>query len=208
MNKILKLMVMLFYRSDRTALQKFAISICTKLEGGECFSSTLRQIFYTFHRVEIGMYSHGGCFVKYGFSPYTRIGRYCSIARSARAFNRNHPMHFKSTHALFYDPIFGICPDDPIPYVHLTIGNDVWIGHNAIIMPMVTSIGDGAVVAAGAVVSRNVPNYAIMVGNPARIVRYRFDEGTIKSLLLEKWWENDIGALNYNDIRNFYKQYE
>ena len=59
-------------------------------------------------------------------------------------------------------------------------------------MPSVGTIGDGAVVAAGAVVNKEVPPYAVVVGNPARIVRYRFDPATIERLLAEKWWEKSI----------------
>ena len=69
-----------------------------------------------------------------------------------------------------------------------TIGNDVWIGADALIFSG-ASIGDGAVVAARAVVTKPVPPYAIVAGNPARIVKYRFDEPTIRSFLELKWWE-------------------
>ena len=70
----------------------------------------------------------------------------------------------------------------------MTIGNDVWIGSGAMILSGVT-IGDGAVVAARAVVTKDVPPYAIVAGNPARLVRYRFDEATIAALLEAAWWE-------------------
>ena len=70
----------------------------------------------------------------------------------------------------------------------MTIGNDVWIGRNAIIMDGVT-VGTGAIVGAAAVVTKDVPPYAIVAGVPARIIRYRFDEGTVKRLLANRWWD-------------------
>lgn len=70
----------------------------------------------------------------------------------------------------------------------VVIGNDVWIGAEAMIMSGV-QVGDGAVVGARAVVSKDVPPYAVMVGNPARLAKYRFDESTIDRLLKIRWWE-------------------
>ena len=125
----------------------------------------------------------------------TVIGRYCSIARSARVMNRNHPLEYRSTHALFFNPRFRIVDQDSIEYKSLIIGSDVWIGHNAIIMPSVEKIGHGAVVAAGAVVNKDVPPYAVVVGNPSRVVRYRFSENVIRELLESRWWLKSITEL-------------
>jgi carbonic anhydrase/acetyltransferase-like protein (isoleucine patch superfamily) len=74
------------------------------------------------------------------------------------------------------------------------IGNDVYVGVGAIVLSGV-SIADGAVVGAGAVVTRSVPAYAIVAGNPARIVRYRFDEQTRERLLALRWWDWDDAAI-------------
>jgi virginiamycin A acetyltransferase len=68
------------------------------------------------------------------------------------------------------------------------IGNDVWIGHEALIMPAVT-IGDGAIIASRSVVTKDVPPYSIVGGNPAKIIRQRFDGATIETLLEIKWWD-------------------
>lgn len=170
-------------------------SLVERWEGGEVYSPTLRKIFSIYHGVEIGMYTHGGCFKVGQIDRHTTIGRYCSIARTARAHNRNHPLERKSTHALFFNPRMGCSPQDSVPYIPLEIGNDIWIGHNAIIMPHVRHIGDGAVVAAGAVVNKDVPPYAVVAGNPARIVRYRFSSEVIAALLAEKWWEKPLEEL-------------
>jgi virginiamycin A acetyltransferase len=77
------------------------------------------------------------------------------------------------------------------------IGNDVWIGTGAVILPGIT-IEDGAVIGAFAVVAKNVPPYVIVVGNPARIIKYRFDESKIKELLELKWWNNSDQWINEN----------
>ena len=74
------------------------------------------------------------------------------------------------------------------------MGNDVWIGQNATILPGV-HIGDGAVIGANAVVAKDVPPYAVVVGNPAVIKKYRFDQETINLLLELKWWDKDIEVI-------------
>jgi len=190
------------YGINRISIKRTVIKQVTRLEGGEFYSETLREIFKQYHKVEIGLYSHGGCFVPGQVDKYTTIGRYCSIARTMRAMNRNHPMEFKSTHAFFFNPNLGICEKDCIEHIPLAIGSDVWIGHNAIIHPHVRTIGDGAVIGAGAVVNKDVPPYAVVVGNPARIVRFRFSKEVIQELLDSKWWEKSIEELKPH-IREF-----
>lgn len=77
------------------------------------------------------------------------------------------------------------------------IGSDVWIGRGVMIMGGVT-IGSGAVIGAGAVVAKNIPPYAIAVGNPARVIKYRFDEETIKKFMAVKWWNWDLKKIYAN----------
>ena len=78
--------------------------------------------------------------------------------------------------------------DPPVRQRPIRIGNDVWIERRAILLPGVT-VGDGAVIVAGAVVEEDVPPYAILAGSPARIVRYRFDPDTVAKLLAIRWWD-------------------
>jgi len=124
----------------------------------------------------------------------------------------DHPMHTISTHTFtfrqkFADEIlrdFGSAPtpiDFPESPIRAVIGNDVWIGQNALIRRGVR-IGDGAVVAGGAVVTKNVPPYAVVAGSPARIVKYRFDEKTIERLREAAWWQfhiKDFSGLPVDD---------
>ena len=78
-----------------------------------------------------------------------------------------------------------------------TVGHDVWIGHGAVILPGVT-IGNGAIIAAATVVTRDVPAYAIVGGNPGTVLRYRFDETTIQRLQQLEWWAWDAGKVTRN----------
>ncbi|MGI5950228.1 MAG: CatB-related O-acetyltransferase [Brooklawnia sp.] len=172
-----------------------------KAEGGEFRSPTLREIFRRFHGVDVGLYTHGGCFVPHQFGPNTTIGRYSSIARTAFAATLNHPMDRKSMHGYFFNPGLGYVGEER-EYAPLSIGNDVWMGHNSIVQPGVSTIGDGAVIGAGAVVSKDVPPYAVVVGNPGRVVRLRFSPQTIEELLAEKWWDKDISELE-RDITEY-----
>lgn len=121
------------------------------------------------------------------------IGKFCAIARGVQFLMNggNHDLHGFSSYPFF---IFGngwecAAPGDPGAgnKGDTVIGHDVWIGYQATILPGV-SIGNGAVIGAKAVVSRDVPPYAIVAGNPARVVRYRFDAETIATLQQISWW--------------------
>ncbi|WP_198526397.1 CatB-related O-acetyltransferase [Halarcobacter anaerophilus] len=85
------------------------------------------------------------------------------------------------------------------------IGNDVWLGHNVVVMGNVT-IGDGAVIGSSAVVTKDIPPFAIAVGNPARVIKYRFDEKTIEALKNIAWWDWDYEQIklaidDFKDIK-------
>jgi virginiamycin A acetyltransferase len=183
------------YARQNHRVRRVILSLVTRFDGGELYSTLLRRIFRHYHSVDIGMYSMGGCFDPYRFDPKTSLGRYCSIARSARVLRGNHPMNFKSMHGFFFDPALKFCDSFLAEFNPLEIGNDVWLGEGSIIMPNVRRIGDGAVVAAGAVVNKDVPPYAIVVGNPARVVRFRFSQEKIKELLASRWWEKSVDEL-------------
>lgn len=118
-----------------------------------------------------------------------RIGRFCSIARGVQIQEYNHPIESLSTAFLRkrYSPSTFDMRCAVESKGDVTIGHDVWVGANAIIMSGV-NVGTGAIIGAGAVVTKDVPPYAIVGGNPAKIIRYRFDLVTIEYLLESKWW--------------------
>lgn len=172
--------------------------MATSLEGGDFQSITARKMFEMYYGRTVGLYSGGAAFEPLCFDPpppSITIGRFTSLASTMRAVNHDHPSGWKSTSPIFYNPRAGFMDRDYLERTQLTIGNDVWVGHNAIILRKTSVIHDGAVIAAGAVVNGDVPPYAIMAGYPARVVGYRFSEATIQRLLEEKWWEKSIDEL-------------
>jgi virginiamycin A acetyltransferase len=188
-------------------LRGVVLWVIRRLEGDEMTSRTLRRIFSRYWGVDVGLYTHGGCFEPWMVDPRTTIGRYCSIAKGVRIMNHNHPLTFKSTSGLFFNPALGLTDTWLVDHHPLTIGNDVWIGANAVILPEVSSIGDGAVIGAGAVVNKDVPPYAVVLGNPGRVVKYRFPEDVIAHLLRERWWDADLDELAER-ISEFQRPYE
>lgn len=120
------------------------------------------------------------------------IGRYCSIGTGAvfvMAGNQGHRTDWVSTFPFFYqsNPAFEGAQDAWQPAGDTVVGNDVWVGSEAMILPGI-QIGDGAVIAARAVVTKDVPPYAIVAGNPARVIRHRFEEAQVAKLLEMAWW--------------------
>jgi acetyltransferase-like isoleucine patch superfamily enzyme len=120
------------------------------------------------------------------------VGRYVSVGSGVLVFVRNHPLDRLSLHPFFYNSVLGLVPEDNIPSGWLEVGHDAWLGSNAIVTYKCHRIGIGAVVGAGAVVTKDVPDFAIVAGNPARILRYRFPEVLRQSILETRWWERSI----------------
>lgn len=127
----------------------------------------------------------------------TRIGKFCSIGYNVQIGCPEHPIQFISTspsvyrHSLIKD--YWNWPQNDI-IQPVVIENDVWIGSNAVVLQGVT-IGTGAIVAAGAVVTKDVPPYCIVGGVPARIIKRRFNQKQIDFLLNSKWWEKNIADI-------------
>ena len=161
-------------------------------------------------RVSVGRFTYGFPeFKLWGEQERVSIGSFCSISQQVQIFGGGEHLHnWVTTSPLRIAFKMEGAWEDGLPSSKgpTTIGNDVWIGIGAKILSGV-SIGDGAVVGAGAVVAKDVPPYAIVAGNPARLVRYRFSEAHIEALLEIQWWNwsepairSAVGVLCSEDI--------
>ena len=146
------------------------------------------------------------------FVARATVGAFCAIGARTAINPFNHPVDWLSIHEFQYHPrSFDWVPEyndfarlerTPDMFRHVVIGNDVWTGHNVNILPGV-SVGDGAIIGAGSVVTKDLPPYAIAVGSPAQVRRLRFDERTIERLLRLKWWDlelSELSGLPFRDI--------
>ena len=190
----------LFAVSALPKARRICLRLALKLEGGQLYSLTARQIMKARYGVEIGAYSYGPCFVPGEFPPHVTIGRYVSLAVGISVHGRNHPLDRISTHPFFFNSKLGHLEKDTMEFRHLVIEHDAWIGERVQILSRCKRIGIGAVVGAGAVVTKDVPDYAIVGGNPAKLIRYRFPKKVIDDLLASKWWQKPIEQL---DIAEF-----
>jgi acetyltransferase-like isoleucine patch superfamily enzyme len=147
-----------------------------------------------YNRYQIGIGTYGTPTVL-SWSPDDQltIGKFCSIAGGVTIFlNGEHRTDWVSTFpfAAYYAEARHLS-GHPLSKGPVVIGNDVWIAANAIILSGI-KVGDGAVIGAGAVVSRNVPPYTIVAGNPAKPIRQRFTDEQVEHLLRLKWWDLHI----------------
>jgi len=163
------------------------------------------------NNVNIGDYSY----VSFNTSiSKTEIGKFSSIGPNCRIGLGKHPSDtFVSTHPAFFSSTkrAQMTFSDKNYFKemeNIKIGNDVWLGANIIVLDGL-NIADGVIIAAGSVVTKDIPAYAIVGGVPARIIKYRFKEETIKKLLEFKWWNKDIAFLkknfkNFHNINSFF----
>ena len=161
--------------------------------------------------ISIGKYSYGYRQLCYRGSKLSQIGAFCSIGPNVTVSNGNHPIDIVSTHPAFYLAGWGIT-DSPQSLKSdknglISIGHDVWIGMNVTLLTGI-AIGHGAVVAAGSVVTKDIPPYALVGGIPARIIKFRFDEPTVEQLLNRAWWawpDNHLrsSADDFFDVKKF-----
>jgi acetyltransferase-like isoleucine patch superfamily enzyme len=177
--------------------------------------STLGKYTVLFRNVYLMNSSLGDySYVQSNSSIYnTDVGNFCSIGSSVSIGLGDHPTHMVSTSPVFYDKA------QPLPKFYLgdgtffnndkrtSIGADVWVGHGVLIKAGL-SIGVGCIVGAGSVVTKDLPPYSISVGNPCKIIKFRFDEKKIKELLETKWWDMNEKFLkehaeNFQDVNIF-----
>lgn len=160
--------------------------------------------------VSIGKYSglNESCFI-----ARAEMGAYCAVGARSSINPFNHPLDWLSIHefqyhARAYDWVpewqsFKRLERDPDMIERTVVGNDVWTGHNVNVMAGVT-VGDGVAIAAGAVVTKSVPPYAVVAGVPASVRKMRFDDRTIERLLKVRWWEfelSELSGLNFRDVQ-------
>ncbi len=131
-----------------------------------------------------------------------KVGCFTSISYGVTIGPPEHDYKKPTTHPFLYDTSYGIFNREEIIDNHkfdreIEIGSDVWIGCNVTVLRG-CKIGDGAIVGANALVNKDVPPYAIVVGNPAHIIKYRFDGETIAKLQSLKWWEWSVEEIRKN----------
>lgn len=168
-------------------------------------------------KIESGTTFYGSNMDRHSFCGYdcdiycADIGSFTSIANGVVLGGGRHPMEWVGMSPVFYEgrdsvkAKFATHKRDNAKRV--TIGHDVWIGRSAIVLPGV-EVGNGAVIGAGAVVTKSVPPYGIVAGNPARLIRYRFDEDTMSRLAAIQWWnlpDEELHLLghHFNDVEKF-----
>jgi lipopolysaccharide transport system ATP-binding protein len=173
--------------------------------------------------VELGDYSiNRGTIIAASEKHKVQIGKFCSIANGVSIIlSSAHRADWISTYPFVHleSSFIQVHLKDNIKRNNLSskgniiIGNDVWIGQNAIIMSGI-NIGDGAVIGAGSVVTKNVENYEVVAGNPAKHIKYRFKESEVNALKKIKWWNWPIDKIMDNrsmiessDIKKFIDKY-
>jgi len=199
-------------RLIRRLLGRLALFISVQITRASCEAAAKKGL------LEIGRHTYGHpMIVSYqGSEARVVIGHFCAISPGVVLITGGiHPANWVSIFPFRVQwGLAGALTDGtPTTRGDIVIGSDVWIGTDAMILSGVT-VGHGAVIAACAVVTRNVPPYAVVAGVPARIVRYRFDEESIARLLAIRWWEWDdkkiLGAvpwLSSPDLKAFMERY-
>lgn len=167
-----------------TGVRGSTVHPTSKLESGTSFySSTMDRHSFCGYDCDIA---------------HADIGSFVSIANGVVIGGGRHPLEWVAMSPVFYEGRDSVkakfSTHARTPPRRVTVGHDAWIGRSAILLPGV-QIGEGAVVGAGAVVTKPVPPYAVVAGNPARIIRHRFDDAVISRLLAVRWWAMDEARL-------------
>ncbi|WP_199856406.1 CatB-related O-acetyltransferase [Lunatibacter salilacus] len=156
-------------------------------------------------QVKIGRYSslNGPSFDIRSMIHSVEIGSFCSLARGSIIQEFNHNTKRISTYFVLQNLLGGNEKSDISSKGPIKIGNDVWIGAQCIVLSG-ARIGDGAIIGANSVVSGEIPPYAIAVGTPAKVIKYRFSPEVIELLIKLKWWEWELEKIRSN--ADFFKE--
>ena len=165
-----------------------------RFEGGEFRSRTLRRLLWDRYRIAAGAWSYGAFHRPLTSEPGVTIGRFASISRDVR-WGLGHPLNHVALSHVFADPVFGFTQTWPFERRTLEIGADAWIGAQVVITSGCRRVGIGAAVGAGSVVTRDVPDFAVVFGVPARMVRSRFPDDVQADILASRWWERPLAEL-------------
>lgn len=192
-------------RMRRSAMGRWLSTIATKLpmsvrptvlgwvvrsEGGQMTSQTLRDYLSRVHGIEIGDFSYGALLDPRQSDRGLVVGRYVSIGPGVRRFGAAHPTDRLSMHPFWYNPALQVVSAQAdVQRNECVIGHEAWIGADVKILPGCTSIGIGAVIGAGTVLTRDVPDFAVVVGVPGRVVSQRFSSELQEKLLQEQPWQ-------------------
>lgn len=179
----------LLRRAGRGRSARLLLAVAMRLEGGQMTSRSLRDYLAGRYGVQAGDYSYGSLLIPGMSDRGLTIGSYVSIGPGVRRFGAAHPLERLSLHPYFYNPQLGLVGEDAdVKRSDCRIGSDVWIGADALILPGCTRIGTGAVVGAGSVVTKDVTEFSIVVGNPARVIGERLSEQERDQVRQEAFW--------------------
>lgn len=184
--KILKKIILYYKHRGNIIISYNNLAVNCKLNNCILDKEVMVSSYAHISNTRIGYLSSIG---RYSKIVHTSIGKYCAVSWDTTINAISHPHNHLTMSAFPYVPYVGnFVKERKQTYQKVIIKNDVWIGANSVIMPGI-SIGNGAIIGAGAVVTKDVPDYAIVVGVPAKVIKYRFSPEIIEQLLLLKWWD-------------------
>ena len=173
-SKRVKIAIRLYKKTSNSKLRRWLEKRIAAWTGGFVYSEIIRKLYKEEHGLEIGYGTYGGCWLHSSmWWQNIKIGNYCSFAGNIDIFTGNHHSEWFSTHPCLANPAYGSILYNGYPKPQkekgIIIGNDVWMGMNAIILPSCNKVGNGAIIGAGSIVTQDVPPYAIVAGNPTKI---------------------------------------